>query len=474
MTNRSTRELAEWIVGSGPQSSPSDQALAVVELSLADTIACALAGSREPGPLGLKSTRPTGASLPSSLWGMATGAAPRDAAMINGMLAHMLDFDDGDVISHIHPSCILVPALLAVAEQRRLSGRAVLEAYLAGYYVMQVVGQVASAEMAKAGLLAIGLVGSVGAAASLSRLAGLTVDQTVTALGIAASNPAGGVASTFGTDMKAFNIGRAAACGVDAVELALAGVTAPKSILEERDGFVWAFAAPGLASQIPAAVDRLLVGGYSIETHAPFIKLYPCCHSAHANITAALRIRPQVIDQLDNVREIIAEGPDNATMFLTIAEPTSGLEGKFSMQAAVATALLDGKAGRHQFTDEAISRPEVQALLRKVKFVTSDRMEQLHVEEGLMPGSVTIKLDGKSLFEDVRDTPGCSTERLKFSDVSGKFRDCAADVLNAHDVDSVLRAMSGFRDIPDVAVVARMLRGEQILETSTQSVFETA
>ena len=453
-----TRDLAAWIAGKDRRAAPSDEALALVELSVVDTIASAIAGTREPGPRALMSTRATGAAQPSSVWGMGAAADPRDAALLNGMLAHMLDFDDGDGVSHIHPSCILVPALLAVAEQRRLSGRAVLEAYLVGYYVIQVVGRVASAAMAKPGFQVTSLIGVIGGAAALARLTGLTADQTATALGIAAST-AGGMRANFGTDMKAYAIGRAAFCAVDAVAMAAAGVTASQSILEAKDGFVWAFAGPEFAPRLQGEVDRLLAGDYSIERDSPYIKLYACCHSSHANITAMLRLRPRLADRLDSIREIVAEGPHNAKIFLSIPHPITGLAGKFSMQAIMATALLDGRAGVHQFTDEAIARPEVQALLAKVKFTTSDEMEKMHVEDRLMPGSVTVVTDDETLFEYVRDAPGCSSEPLAAGDISAKFRDCVAGILSRDNLDAALAALENLRNVTDVSEPMRRLRG---------------
>src|SRR5207253_956244 len=129
--------------------------------------------------------------LPSSIWGMGTAASPRDAALINGMLAHMLDYDDGDMVSRMHPSCMLVPALLAVAEPRRLSGAAVLDAYLTGYYVIQMIGRIAGKPLARRGFHVTGMIGAMGSTAAVSRLLDLNAEQTANALGIAATTLCG-------------------------------------------------------------------------------------------------------------------------------------------------------------------------------------------------------------------------------------------------------------------------------------------
>jgi len=456
-THGATRDLAKWVVNRDRRGAASDRALDLAELSIVDTIACALAGTCEPGPWALKRTRNTGDGMPSSIWGMGGAAEPRDAALLNGMLAHMLDFDDGDMVSRGHPSCILVPAVLALAEARRLSGAAVLDAFLTGYYVIQLIGRISGKSMAKRGFHVSGMTGVIGAAAALCQLLDLTADQTATALGIAATTAAG-LRANFGTDMKPYHAGRAAACAVEAVEMVIAGITASPDILESKDGFLWVNAEPDLAKRVEGEVERLVAGQYSIVAEPPNLKLYACCHSTHACIAALLRLRPQLIDRLDSIREIVAETQHTAAIYLTHPRPRNGLEGKFSMEGSLAIALIDGRAGVAQFTDEAFHRADVQSLLRKVRFITSDRLEAIHAQEK-MPGSVTVSTDKKSFHEEVEDPRGCRTDPLNFDDVAAKFRDCASGVLLPRDVDSGLETLSALRRISDIGSTIRQLRG---------------
>jgi len=453
-----TQDIAGWIAGHAKRNSPSARARELATMSVIDTIACALAGTCEPGPWALMSTRTTGKGLPSSLWGMGTAAGPRDAALLNGMLAHMLDYDDGDMVSRGHPSCIIMPALLAVAEARNLPGTKVLDAFVSGFYVIQLIGRISGRAMARRGLLVTAMNGVMGATAALCQLLDVTADQTATALGIAATTAAG-LRANFGTDMKPYNVGRASASAIEAVEMAVAGVTASREIIEAKDGFIWVNGEPDLTKLILSEVDRLLAGQYSIEVEPANFKLYPCCHSTHACIAAALRLRPQVIEHLDSIQEIVAEAQHTAAIYLTHPRPRNGLEGKFSMEGSVAIALIDGRAGIEQFTDQAFQRADVQALLRKVRFVTSDRLEAIHAQNK-MPGSVTIVTkDGRRLHEEVEDPRGCRSDPVDLGDIVSKFRDCSKGALSLAETDRALKSLCAFQELPDIGGLMRELRG---------------
>ena len=454
-----TRDIAAWIADRN-RPGPSQRALDLATTSIVDTIACALAGTCERGPWLLKGTRFVDDGLPASIWGMGGKTTVRDAALLNGMLAHMLDYDDGDMISRGHPSCTIVPAIFAVAEERAMSGAALIDAYLTGYLVVQVVGRVAGKTLAARGYHVTTLTGVLGAAAGLSRLLGLSPEQSANALGIAATT-ASGLRANFGTDMKGYHVGRAAMAAVEAIEATLAGVTASHEILEAKDGFLGVFGTTELADGLRAEVDRLLAGSYAIETAPPVIKLYPCCHSTHACIQAALQLRPRLTGRLDMVREVIADAAHMSALYLLHSRPTTGLEAKFSMEGAVALALVDGQAGVGQFTDASVQRPEVQTMLRKVRFTTSDRMEEIH-GRSLMPGSITVVTNEESFSEEVLDTRGCRTEPCTLADVRAKFRDCASGVLAASDAAEALDMLCQLSTLPDVGKVARRLRGHAV------------
>lgn len=453
-----TRQLAAWIVDrQRPAPTPGETDIAM--LSIVDTLACALAATCEEAPRNLLATRSTGPDKPASVWGYGVNSSVGDAAYVNAMLAHMLDYDDGDMISRMHPSCMLVPAVMAVGEIRGSSGAALVDAYLTGYYVIQAVGRVGGKAIAARGYHVTGMIGALGATAAVARLMELTPDQTANALGIAATS-ASGLRANFGSDMKPYHAARGALTAIEAVELTQAGITASHDIIEAHDGFLHTLAGPEAAPLFAAEVRRLVEGGYSIATEPPIIKLYACCHAMHACIQVLFSMRPRLIDRLDRIEAILAEAPTMAKMYLIYPEPTSGLQGKFSMEAGLAVALIDGRAGVEQFTDAAILREDVRQLSRKVRFETSERLDPIFAQLS-MPGTVTVKVDGEELVGELRDPRGCRSDPCNAQDVLGKLAECATGVIPQADAARLETLLAKFPDLPDVREVSRLLRGSE-------------
>ena len=156
-------------------------------LRVLDTIGCALAGAREehaPSVLALVS-RWGGPGL-STIWGTTLTAAPPQAALANGALAHGLDFDDTHADSVCHASAVLVPAVLALAESERLDGRDALTALVAGYEATVRIGMAAPGRFHERGWHATAVCGAFGAALAAGKSLGLDANRLAAALGIAA------------------------------------------------------------------------------------------------------------------------------------------------------------------------------------------------------------------------------------------------------------------------------------------------
>lgn len=451
-----TSELARWIVRER-DSRPSETAARLAQMSIIDTIACGLAAVDEPSPWGLNELIITGEDMPCSLLGMGVGALPRDAAFVNGMLVHFLDFDDGDSMGGGHPSCTVVAALLPVAEQLRASGEDFIRAYLTGYHVFQLLGQLGGKPYKSRGYHLTGTSGALTATAALCSLMKLDVPQTVTALGIAGTTAAG-LRCCLGTDMKPFHSANASARAVDAVFLARIGISASQDVLGAEGGFLWVLSDPDRLKVAEQEMARFLSRDYSIETAPPLIKLYACCHASHAHIEALLKMRPKLIGRLDAIERITAEAPHMAGDFLVYPEAVTGMEAKFSMQASLAIALLDGRGGAREFTDQSVQRPEVRELAKKVSMETTDRMQEIFLSRAL-PGRITVTIDGETFEDEILDPRGCRGNPCEMVDIREKFRTSAEGVLPDDNITAILTQLEGLRTIPDVADVFSRLRG---------------
>src|SRR5213593_1046564 len=267
------RTLAEWAVGLRAEDVPAavrDNAA----LRVLDTIGCALAGAREehvPAVLGL-TARWSGPG-PSTIWGSALTAAPPQAALANGALAHGLDYDDTHADSVCHASAVLVPAVLAHAEAERFSGRDALTALVAGYEGMIRIGMAAPGRFHERGWHATAVCGPFGAALAAGKGMGLDAGRLTAALGVSASM-ASGVMEFLedGSWVKRLHPGWAAQSGLQAAALAREGFTGPATALEGRLGLYRA-----ALGETPDIARHLKSLGTEWETVRSSFKLYPCC-----------------------------------------------------------------------------------------------------------------------------------------------------------------------------------------------------
>ena len=452
-----TADIAHWVVNHARDTGFTARAFQMAELSVIDTIACMFAGLVEPGPATLKSVVRTGPELSASVIGLGTGAGAYDAALINGTSAHMLDFDDGDMVSRGHPSCVILPTVMVMAEERRLSGRDLLDAFIVGWSVMQTIGGMVNPYMPRRGYHVTSVVGVVAAAAAAARLLRLNEAQTAVAMGIAASAGAG-IRGNFGTDMKPYHAGCAAAAAVRATELAEAGFTASSAILETHDGFVAVLADKAAVPEVRKQVDRLISGDINLEKEPPIIKFLPICHATHSSVEAALKLRSKLPGGIGSIKSIVAEAGSHTAQYLIHSKPKTGLEAKFSMEGAIAIALIDGEAGPNRFTDESVMRPEVQELLRKVTYRTHERYDDARFSR-MQPGAVTITTQAGTMQEEVLDPIGGRVYPATIDQVCGKLHDGAAGILDSSAIAAAIRSLKELRTLGDVSLLGHILRG---------------
>lgn len=376
------RELAGWAAALEP--TPEDLALA--DRSLADTVAVTLAARDHPV-----------AAVASVL-----GEGGRWAAA-----GHVLDFDDLHMSSTSHVSVVCVPAVLPVG------GGA--QAYLAAAGVMARLGDALGWGHYSAGWHATCTAGALGAAAGAAVALGLSPDRIATALALAVPG-AGGMQRAFGTDAKSLQVGFAVDAGVRAARLAAAGAGADVSAVDAWFALVaGGRSVPG--SSRPAGAGTVELGGPAVPGGLA-IKVYPCCYALQRPISAlaSLRVDPA------QVRRIVLRTPEATVAPLIHHRPSTGLQAKFSLEYAAATALLDPYPGFEAFTDAAVRRPAAQELVGKVETV---------LEPGgdwLLAGSLTasVETSGDTLHVTQQWPPGSPARPPTEDELRAKFADCTA------------------------------------------------
>lgn len=444
-----TESVAAFV--SAGMAVPEDAAR-IVRTGFIDTIATMLAGRNEPVVGIVKkfvAARGAQAREAQVLFAGERAAAP-DAALINATAAHALDYDD--VALGGHPSTVLVPAVLAEGERLGASGADALRAYLVGYEVWAELAARDPDPFHLKGWHPTAVLGTVGAAAAAAHLHRLPPEACRTALSLAASM-AGGLVANFGTMTKPFHAGRAASCGIEAARLAALGISAAPDALEHNAGFLAAFSPRGAARRDGAAPNlgrklRILDSGLSI-------KKYPMCYGAHRVIDGVLDLaRAHDLKAQDVAKVHATIGEAEATMLRNHA-PVTGLEAKFSLEFAVASALTRRKVGLAELTDEFVATAPVREAMAKVDIATVDTKCPIEPIFALTDRVVLELRDGRRLDSgEIRFARGNAKLPLAEDDLKVKFLDCAAQAKDL-DAGAFFRDLCALERQPDLGRLGR-------------------
>lgn len=434
-----TRDLARFVAGLEAGSLPGD-AMHLVERGLADCVGVMFAGRDEPVVAHALSLAAAGSAQGEArVLGDRGRAAAGDAAFVNAVAAHALDYDDTGLDGH--PSVVLAPTVLAEGERLRVDGGAAIAAYVAGYETWAELVWREPDKLHGKGWHPTAVYGTVAAAAAAANLARLDAAATAHALGIAASMAAGLVAN-FGSMTKPLQVGFAARNGTIAARLAARGVTAASDALEHPRGLL---AALSPASRVQ--LDAPLRAGqrWQILAEGLNVKRYPVCYAAHRAIDAALSLRERVAQRLGGIEAIDVEIGRLQAAMLRFDDPRSALDAKFSAQFAVACALLEGRVGLAQLADAQLAAPALRALIAKVRVRPLDDADP---EDPLFSrfDRVTIAMrDGERIAsEPVARPKGHAQRPLSDDELAAKFLDCAGPALGSARAQAWWRALSAF------------------------------
>ena len=423
--------------------------------AILDTLGVMVAGAREETSVRARQLiQHRGGAADATVVGTALRASVEDAALVNGVAGHALDYDDTHASLAGHPSVPVLPTALALAERRRASGAALLTAFVVGVEIESKLGRAVNPAHYEVGWHATSTLGVFGSAAAAGSLLGLSPEAMARALAIAATMSSG-IKANFGTDCKPWHGGHAARCGLEAAQLAALGFTANPYVLEHGDGFGSTHGA-GMKPDWELTVTGL---GAPHEVVAPGIgvKRFPACASTHQSLDAVLDliaahdIQPQSVERVECAVTYMAPHQ------LIYDHAHTGLQGKFSMQYCVAAALLDRTLGLPQFADERVRRDDVQALMPRVRmYVHPEQTTRESYANKFSEVTIVLK-DGRTLVRRVDQAKGQPRNPLTDVELEVKFRDAAGLVLPGEQVERLLGAVQRLEDVADVSTVARWL-----------------
>ena len=337
-----------------------------VRHALVDTLAVSMAASHEESIQRLRSVTLLEGSEVSSAWIPGAGAT---AGFLNGTAAHFFDFDDVSPTMPLHPSAVLVPALLA-ADERELTFERFAEAFNVGQATFRTIAQaLPSALHYGRGWHSTSTVGRLAAVAALARLKRLDMRTTQTAFALA-STMASGSRANFGTFAKPMHVGMSAQDALRAVEWAEAGITASLHELEAPSGYFARFGEAGaqtLTDLVLAVEDRFAdwIEDWAFDWG---LKRFPSCYGTHLAIDAVLDMRLDMADdttlEIESIDVVVHE---NGTAPLQLKEPRTANEAKFSLEYCVALACINGTVTLEDFTPERFAvATDVLDLARKI------------------------------------------------------------------------------------------------------------
>jgi 2-methylcitrate dehydratase PrpD len=414
-----TQDLGAFVARVANEGVP-DEAREVAKTGFTDCIATMIAGSREPITATLLealSPLPPGTV---QLWFGTQRTSASEAALVNGVAAHALDYDD--VALRGHPSAALVPAIVSVAQELGSTGREMLDAYVAGYEVWAELVERETDMHHMKGWHPTGIFGAIGASAACAALRKLDAKQSAHALGLGASQSAGLMAN-FGSMAKPFHAGRAAQAGVMAARLAAAGFTAQPDALEHPQGFLAAVSPRGEVDRERPAQD--IGRTWQIVAERLNIKKYPTCYYTHRSIDAVLdlmKTKPLRAGEVERVDVSLSR--ENATV-LRNHKPATALDAKFSIEFAMAGALVAGKVGLAELDDDFVRREPVQSLFERVHVTPSEDYDPESPGSEVTDRVVVTTADGRRHESAaVRYARGHAKLPLAKSDLRAKFIDC--------------------------------------------------
>ncbi|HVR33083.1 MAG TPA: MmgE/PrpD family protein [Acidimicrobiia bacterium] len=411
-----------------------DSTVHAAKRSLVDSVGVMVAGSRHRAVETLISVMPTGGR--HRLVARTDTMGIIDATTLNGVMAHVLDFDDTILPTRCHISAPMVSALLAASEEEAPSGRDVLAAFVVGFELVTRTAD--SVYDGNTGWHGTGVMGPLGVAAAVGRLFGLDVDGTVQALAIAA-NSAAGLRASFGSMTKSLNLGKAGGNGMLSALLARRGFTGGVGILDEDSRFLRLFSdSPDTSILVNQLSER-----WAVERNG--FKPHPCGFVAHAAIDAALEVRRIGGVPPEEVRDVRLIVPPETMRLTANRHPKTGLEAKFSVFHAVAAAYADGYVSPETFTDAAAVDPRYTSLAARI--VTEvDRalaQDQAHIS--------IVSSDGREVDATIEHALGTESNPMSDDQLTEKFQRLVEPVL-PHTSSQILDVLWSFddRDMSDL------------------------
>ncbi len=434
MNNSTTSHCVKYICSVGYKELPEK----IVEMALRcimDWFGVAIGGMNEPAvKIVADYVMHAGGDEQATILGYWHRTSVANAALVNGTMAHALDFDDAHMYTRSHLSAPLLASLLAVSEHSGSSGSELIAAFVLGFEISSRIGLALGLSYYDRGWHSTSVLGRFAAAVGVGKLLGLGEHEMNHALGLAATQ-AGGIRQSFGTMAKPFHVGKAAMDGIISADLASRGFTACEAVLDADSGF-GAMLSPGYD---PGCIDKDLGDRFSLVDIS--FKPYAACLALHPSITGVLALKQEHSLDPGAIESIHLEVAPICIVLGDHPFPENGLRGKFSIQYCSALALTEGHVGKGLFSDELVTAPHIRNLIERT---TLSETKSLQESEALVE---IVLQNGERYAKHVEAPKGDPRNPLSLDEIVEKTRELAGEALSEGQIEMLI---SGIRQLPEL------------------------
>lgn len=450
--------LAEFVVSHKFEDLPK-KAVEKVKHYVIDVIGCMVGASKELQAQALVEVMKTqGGDPQSSVFAHGFKTSAMNAALINGEMGHIFDFDDDHREATTHTSVAVFPAVFALGEKLKVSGKDLLRAFILG---MEVTIRVAESFLGKTfyqGFHPTGTCGVFGAAAGCATLLGLDVNQTKYALGLAGSFASGTMEwRTENSWQKPLQPGHAAMCGILAASLAEKNFIGAGTIFEGPDGVIRAFSFKDIYDY--SRITRNL--GEKWEMEDTSIKVHACCRFGAPVVDCALDLYRKGV-RAKEVKKILAKIGDIAIQIITKPierklRPVTHIDAQFSLPFMIAVAICRNRTGVNEFKGETLFDPEILGLIDKITWEMDPEAEAMYPKA--YPATLVAILNDDRKFESHVDYPKGDPENpASIEEIVDKFNLLTEKFLGQEKGERIIKELERCEEIDDISKLADLLR----------------
>jgi 2-methylcitrate dehydratase PrpD len=450
-----SKRLAIWALQTGFDDFPKEVVNTAKQCFL-DTIGVALiASNSEAVQCVSRYALQEGGEPAALIWATGKRTSPALAALVNGTMAHAIDFDETNYSTIAHPSAVLIPAAMAMAELVNASGEELLSAFIVGHEIMCKLGLATNPWLYEKGWWSTSVFGVIGAAIVAARLLKLNRQQTQWALGLAVAQ-ASGIHANIGSYAKPFKAGQAAQSGVVSALLAKQGLTSSDEIFEKKGGFFSVYVDDRYRS-----FTGLLGKPYDLLDPGVAFKQYPSCSGTHAAVDAAIHLARTHDLCWTKVSSVRCEVTPLVKMCLSYDSPLTTDQARFSMPFCIAVALQERDLAPQHFTDSRLQRDDIRACMLRVHMEVTPEFSG--GKQGFCPDApeatrVIIHTEAGATYSKlVRNARGTVQNPLSPENLVAKFRRCAGGVLSGERIDLCEKLSLTLESIEDIKALVRTL-----------------